>query len=231
MLVSWSGSALALSAAALLMFTARTPLKYALVDRTRGRRLHRTEIAERLAVAEMAGIAGLLLVAAILTDGPFWWPFLAASPLLSTGLWYDIRSKSRRLIPELAGTVGIASTAAAIVVAGGGTTTLALSMWLVAASRSVASVVFVRQQIDRARKHPFTAWHSDIAQSVATVALVIGMVVADVPAAGVVAMAAAAIFQTVAVRRSVPSIAIIGAQQMAIGLAIVFTTALGVLAP
>jgi len=91
--------------------------------------------------------------------------------------------------------------------------------------------VFVRQQIDRSREHPFTAWHSDITQALATAALATGMVVADVPAAGVVAMALAAVFQTIAVRRPVPSIAIIGAQQMAIGLGIVFTTALGVLAP
>ncbi len=231
MLVAWSGSALALSIAALFMFTARTPLKYALVDRTRGRHLRRTEIAERLAAVEMAIIAGLVLVTAVIARGPFWWPYLAASPLLATGLWYDIRSRSRRLVPELAGSIGIASTAAAIVVAGGGSTTLAISMWLVAGARSVASVVFVRQQIDRARQHEFTVWHSDVAQVFATASVLVGMVAADVPAAGVVAMAVATIFQIIAVRRPVPSIAIIGAQQMAVGLGIVFTTALGVLAP
>jgi len=231
MLVSWSGASIALSAAALLMFTARTPLKYALVDRSRGRHLHRTAVAEKLAALEMAIIACLFLVAILLADGPLWWPYLAASPLLATGLWYDVRSKSRRLIPELAGTVGIASTAAAIVVAGGGTTTLALSMWLVAASRSVASVVFVRTQIDRSREHPFVAWHSDITQALTTAILIVGMILGDVPIAGVLAMATAAAFQVVAVRRPVPTIAIIGGQQMAIGLGIVFTTALGVLAP
>jgi len=231
MLVAWSGAALALSATALFMFTARTPLKYALVDRSRGRRLRRTIIAEQLAAIEGAIIIALVLAAALVSDGPFWWPYLAASPLLATGLWYDIRSKSRRLVPELAGTIGIASTAAAIVVAGGGSTSLALSMWLVASTRSVASVVFVRQQINRARTHPATAWHSDATQLLTTSVLVAGFAVGEVPLAGVIALALAAVFQIVAVRRPVPSIAIIGAQQLAIGLGIVFTTALGVLAP
>jgi len=231
MLVAWSGAAMALSATALLMFTARTPLKYALVDRTRGRHIGRTVVAERLAAIEISIIVVLVLVAALVSDGPFWWPYLAASPLLATGLWYDIRSRSRRLIPELAGTVGIASTAAAIVIAGGGSTSLALSMWLVAATRSVASVVFVRQQINRSRNHPTTAWHSDATQLLTTVVLVAGFAVGEVPLAGVLALSLAAVFQIIAIRRPVPSVAMIGAQQLAIGLGIVFTTALGVLAP
>ncbi len=231
MLVMWSGSAIALSVAALLMFTARTPLKYALVDRSRGRRLRRTVIAERLALAESAVIATLVVVTVVISSGPFWWPYLVASPLFATGLWYDVRSRSRRLIPELAGTVGISSTAAAIVVAGGGSTRLAMAMWLVAAARSVASVVFVRVQISRSRSQPHSVWHSDAAQALAVGALAAGMFITDVPVAAVIALGVAASFQVVAARRAVPAVAIIGAQQMAIGLGVVFTTALGVLAP
>ncbi len=231
MLVMWSGAALTLSIAALFMFTARTPLKYALVDRTRGRRLARTVFAERLTLVEATAIATLLAVTALIASGPFLWPYAAASPLLATGLWYDIRSRSRHLVPELAGTVGISSTAAAIVIAGGGSTRLALAMWLVAASRSVASVVFVRMQISRSRSQPHRVWHSDLAQLVAVGLLGIGMFVVDVPFAAVIAMAVAGVFHLTAARRPVPKIAIVGAQQMAIGLGVVFTTALGVLAP
>ncbi len=231
MLVAWSGAALALSAAALLMFTARTPLKYALVDRVRERRLSRTHTAERLALAESAIIAVLFVVVAFTAKGPFWWPLAAAAPLLGVGLWYDIQSRSRRLVPELAGTIGIASMAAAIVVADDGTTSLALGMWLVASMRSLASVVFVRVQISRSRLTPHTVWHSDVAQVGALAMLVAGYFVVDLPLAAIIAMAVATVFQLVAVRRSVPKVAIVGAQQMAIGLGVVFTTALGVLAP
>jgi len=231
MLVKWSGSALALSAVALLMFTARTPLKYALVDRTRDRRLPRTVLAERLALAEIAIILLLVAVTTVLATGPFLWPFAAAAPLLATGFWYDIKSRSRHLVPELAGTVGIAAIAAAIVIAGGGTTRLALAMWLVAASRSVASVVFVRVQINRSRSQPHRVWHSNLAQVGTVGVLILGVSTLDVPIAAVIAMGVAATFQLIAARRPVPKVAIVGAQQMAIGLGVVFTTALGVLSP
>lgn len=231
MLVKWSGSALALSAVALLMFTARTPLKYALVDRTRDRRLPRTVLAERLALAEIAVILLLLAVTAVLATGPFLWPFAAAAPLLATGFWYDIKSRSRHLVPELAGTVGIAASAAAIVIAGGGTTRLALAMWLVAASRAVASIVSVRVQISRSRAQPHRVWHSDLAQVVTVGVLILGVSTLDVPIAAVIAMGVAAAFQLISARRPVPKVAIVGAQQMAIGLGVVFTTALGVLSP
>lgn len=231
MLVKWSGSAITLSLVALLMFTARTPLKYALVDRSRGRRLDRTVTAERIAFAETMAIACLVVITAVISSGPFWWPYLAASPLLATGLWYDVRSRSRRLVPELAGVVGISASAAAIVVAGGGTTRLAVAMWLVAAARSVASVVFVRVQISRSRSQPHTVWHSDAAQLLAVGSLAVGWLTIDVPPASLIALGVAASFQVISARRVVPTVAIVGAQQMAIGLGVVFTTALGVLAP
>jgi len=231
MLVKWSGSALLLTVAAMLMFTARTPLKYALVDRTRDRRLPRTVLAERLALAEMSVVALLFGFAILIANGPFLWPYAAAAPLLATGFWYDVQSRSRSLVAELAGTVGIAVTAASIVIAGGGTTQLALAMWLVAASRSVASVVFVRVQISRSRSQPHRLWQSDLAQIGAVGVLILGVFVLDIPIAAVIAMGTAATFQVVAARRPVPKVAIVGAQQMAIGLGVVFTTALGVLAP
>jgi hypothetical protein len=42
-----------------------------------------------------------------------------AAPLVATELWFDTRSRSRRLVPELAGTYGICSVAAMILLAAG----------------------------------------------------------------------------------------------------------------
>ncbi len=60
----------------------------------------------------------------------FWWPLLAAAPLVAIKLWFDMRSRSRRLLPELAGTVGIGSVAAE--------TALALGLWVAVAARAGA---------------------------------------------------------------------------------------------
>ena len=70
-------------------------------------------------------------------------------------LWFDVRSRSRRLVPELSGAIAIASASAAIILAGGGGARLAAAAWLVLTARSVASIPFVRTQI--ARLHHGTA--------------------------------------------------------------------------
>ena len=122
LLVAWSWPGLALGVAAMLAFLARTPLKLVLVDRWRGRWLMRTTVAARVAAVELLVLVALVVVAAIGADARFWWPLLAAAPLVAIELWFDMRSRSRRLLPELAGTVGIGSVAAAIALADGADT-------------------------------------------------------------------------------------------------------------
>ena len=48
----------------------------------------------------------------------FWVPLAVAAPFVGVELWFDMRSRGRRLIPELAGTFGIGSVVAAIVLIG-----------------------------------------------------------------------------------------------------------------
>jgi hypothetical protein len=114
---SWAGVALA--AAALVAFVARTPLKVALVDRWRHRRLPRTVLAERVAAIELGLLVVLVGLAFATAHDAFWLPIVVALPLVALELWFDMRSRSRRLVPELAGTIGIGSVAAAIVLADG----------------------------------------------------------------------------------------------------------------
>jgi YwiC-like protein len=120
LLVAWSWAGLAIGVAALLAFLLRTPLKLVLVDRRRHRWLPRTRLAACVAAAEVFGLVvlGLLAVAA----GGWSWlvPVALALPLFAVELWFDVRSRGRRLVPELCGGVGIAAASAAIVVAGDG---------------------------------------------------------------------------------------------------------------
>ena len=226
---SWAG--LLLGLVALLAFVARAPLKLALVDRRRGRHLERTRLARRVVAAELSLLVALFVLAFLVTEQSFLWPLALAAPLILIEFSYDIRSRSRRLVPELAGVVGVAAVAAAIVLAGGGTDRLAAGLWVVAAARAVAAVTFVRVQLRRAKGQPHTLWLNDGSQIVAVGAVVIGSAVDAISIAGVIAIAVLALIHTVLVRRPVPSTPILGAQQVVFGLAVVLTAGLGALAP
>ncbi|MYK77573.1 MAG: hypothetical protein F4016_11625, partial [Acidimicrobiaceae bacterium] len=141
LLVAPSLAGACLAAAALVLFVLRTPLELALVDRRRYRRLPRTRLAERVAAAETALLAVLVAVAAITAhDGRWWIPAVVAAPLVAVELAYDIRSRRRRLVPELTGAVAIAAVVAAVVIAGDGDPRLAAGLWLILAARVTTSI-------------------------------------------------------------------------------------------
>ena len=162
--------------------TARTPLKLVLVDRFRQRWLPRTLMAAKVAVVELAVIAALVVYAVSAGD-PFWAPLLVAAPLVAIDLWFDMRSRSRRLIPELAGSIGIGSIAAAIALTGGSSASVAWGLWIVIGARSVAAIPYVRGQILRTKARPAPSWHSDSAQLAAGAVAALGWAVGMVPVA------------------------------------------------
>ena len=168
-----SGAGMALGVAALGLFLARTPAKVVLVDRFRHRSLPRTRRAAAIAEVELTLVAALVAVAAIASAAPFWVPVAVAVPLVALELWFDMRSRGRRLVPELAGTIGIGAAAAAIVLAGGGGAVLAGAAWSVVAARAVASLPFVRTQLDRARHGAVPTTGADLAQLLVLVAALV----------------------------------------------------------
>jgi hypothetical protein len=146
-------------------------------------------------------------------------------------LSFDVRSRSRRLIPELAGTIGVGSVAAAIVLAGGGETTDALGAWAVAAARAVAAIPFVRSQLARFKGTGEGRAASDLGQ-LAALAVVAGAWLAGlVPAAALVVVAVLAAVHVWLVRRPPPRAALIGAQQVVLGLTVVLVAGLALAAP
>lgn len=225
---SWAGAALAV--AAFVAFMARTPVKLVLVDHWRRRRLDRTVLAERVAAIELGALGALVAAAALTANGPFWVPLAIAVPFFATELWFDMRSRSRRLVPELAGAVGIASVVAAIVLADDRSTMLAIALWTLLAARAIASIPFVRIQLRRLRNQAFRRSASDLAQVVATGIGVLAIAFDEQVLAGFVALLLLAAFQVGAVRRTPPRAAIIGSMQLVLGLALVGITAVGVTA-
>ena len=223
---SWSGVAIGL--ATFLAFLVRTPLKLALVDRRRQRRLPRTRLASRIALVELVALAGAVGLA--VADAGWTWlvPFAVATPLFAVELWFDVRSRGRRLVPELCGAVGITAAAAAIVIAGGEPAALAVAVWAVLAARALASIPFVRTQILRLR-HATPLGATDLFQVAAVMAALAATVIDDRVVVGAAAVVLLAAVQIAALRRPVPPAKVLGLRQMAMGLAVVAATALGVL--
>ena len=226
LLVRWSWPGLALGLAAFGAFLARTPLKLVLVDRWRGRWLDRTTLAARIAAVECLAVVALGAVAvAGATGAAFWVPLALAAPLFALELWFDMRSRSRRLIPELAGASGMGSVAAAIAVLGGVANEVAAGLWVVLAARVIASIPLVRFQIDRLHGREGRRWLSDGAQVVAPGLAASFWVAGWVPGPAVVALVVIGIVGLFVVRLAPRPAVVVGVQQMAIGLALVVVTA------
>ncbi len=109
----------ALAVAAFLAFLVRTPLKVVLVDRRRHRGSDRDRLARRVVAVELAVLTAMVVVAFARADADWLVPLAVALPLFAIELWFDARSRGRRLTPELCGAIGISAVAAAIVLAGG----------------------------------------------------------------------------------------------------------------
>lgn len=235
LLIRPSVPGLLLGLATFTAFLWRTPAKLLVVDLRRHRMLHRTRLAAALTIVEGVLIAGLV-VAAIATANPSfaWWaPLLAAVPFVAIEANYEVRSRGRRLVPELAGAVAVSAITPAIVGLGGGSARVGVAAGLLIVARAVASIPWVRDQVmalhgrstDEARRYRAAQWALVIAVAAVTIS----------PAAWLGAVWVAAI---IALQRSWqrsfatvdPPITakVIGMRQMGLGLMVVATTALSV---
>ncbi len=228
LLVAPSAAGWCLAVGALVAFVARTPLKVVLVDRRRHRTLHRTGVAAGVLGGELAVQVGLVVAAVQLSSHPFWWPLAGAAPLVGLELWFDMRSRSRRLAPELAGAVGVSAVVAMVALAGGTSARLALALWLIVAARVVTSIPFVRARI-AAMHHRDSSSGLLVAADVAALVLAVAGVAMDRSVVvGAVAIVGLVAFQRVASRQPPPRVGIIGVQQVVVGLVVVVATAVGV---
>lgn len=223
---SIAGGALAI--AAFLAFLVRTPLKVVLVDRHRHRALDRDRLAVRIAVLELAGLV-VLVVVAIARAGTEWCiPLAVAAPLFVIELWFDARSRSRRLVPELCGAVGISGVVAAIALAGGASWALAIALWLVLTARAVASIPFARVQVLRLRATPPSNLASVLGQLAGLVVSAIAVAVDTSVALGAAAVAALVVVQFGWSRGPARPAKVVGFSQLGFGLSVVVATAIGV---
>jgi YwiC-like protein len=223
---SIAGGALAI--AAFVAFLVRTPLKVVLVDRHRHRSLERDRFARRVVVGELAVLTTMVVVAFARAGAEWVVPFAVALPLSAVELWYDARSRSRRLVPELCGAIGISAVVAAIALAGGEGYRLAIALWLVLAARAVASVPFARVQVLRLRSTPPSTATSDIGVLAALVVAALAVVVDPSVLLGAAAVFVIAVVQFLWSRGPARPALVVGFSQLGFGLAVVAATAIGV---
>ncbi len=229
LIVAWSAGGLALGVAAFLAFLVRTPLKLVLVDVRRKRWLDRSRLAARVTAGELSALGIAVVIAGRLAGWAWLLPVLAAVPFVAIEVWFDIRSRGRRLVPELCGAIGITAVSAAMVIASGKGAALAAGVWLVLAARALGAIPFVRIQIMRLRRGHAPVSQSDLAQAVSLAIGLVAFVLDRRLAAGLVWVALLAALQTVWVRQAPIPAKQLGLRQMAIGLGLVALTSAGVL--
>lgn len=228
LLVAPSLAGLLLGIALLGMFLARHPLKIVMADRRRGRRFARTGLAERFALL-YCGLAAFGVSGAALTGGAdILLPMALAAPLMVLMLYYDFSSRSRDLLPELVGPVGLAAVSSSIALAGGWPLPPALALWALQSARAAPSVLYVRARLrlehgkDVNRSLPLIAQGAGIALALA---LRLAQVAPLLAAAPLIVLLARAWF---GLYRRVPTPAkIIGFREMGYGFGTALLIALG----
>lgn len=228
LLVAPSVAGALLGLAAFVAFLARTPLRVVLVDLHRRRRLPRTRVAARLLGGELVALVALAIGADRGAPSGWWWPLLLLAPLVALELWFDLRSRSRRLVPELAGATGIAGVVALVVLAGGSDARLAGGLWLVLTARSVAAIPTVRDQVGRLHGRPGSPRALAVADAAAAAIACAAALLSPAVRVGALAVLGLIAAQRLLERRPTDRAVVIGVRQTVLGLALVAATALGV---
>lgn len=171
LIVAWSAPGVALAAAALAFFLLHQPLRLAVRDHLKQRRVDRTIYAERFALAyAAAGSVGLLL-AALAAPPSILIPLGLALPLVAVQFVHDIRSQSRSTAAEVSGAGALGAVAAAVAVAGGWPLVEGLVLWLLMAVRAVTSIIYVRARLRLEYGAPANASLSRLAHGAGAVVL------------------------------------------------------------
>ncbi|MCC6802570.1 MAG: YwiC-like family protein [Anaerolineae bacterium] len=154
LLVAPSVPGLLLGIGMFFAFLARHPLKLALSDRRRGKRLARTPAAERFALGYAAVSAAGFGRAVALHSPEVLLPLVAAAPLFTLQAYFDATNQARAAAAELLGVVALAASAASITLAGGWSLVPAFALWALLAARGLPSILYVRTRLRLERGQP-----------------------------------------------------------------------------
>jgi hypothetical protein len=234
LLIAPSIAGLLLGVAAVLAFLLRTPLRLVLIGRRRGEGprtamgQERMRLATRVAALELGGLGLAVAAAATLAADAMWWlPMVVAAPLFGVALWFDRRSLSRQLIPEMVGSVAVAGVAAMGAAAGGAAWPLALGAWIMLIARILSSIPHVRAQVLRIHGKAAPATPMLVGDVAALIAAVTAVLLEATLVGGAIAIAGLIVVQRVTLARPPRPAKILGVRQMIFGFTVVGATASG----
>ena len=237
LLVAPSAAGLLLAAAALLAFLVRTPLRLVLIGRRRAGQAEaprsatgagRQRLATRVAILELAGLVVAGGLALVLAPATGWWlPGLLAAPLFAIALWYDRGARSRHLVPEVVGSLAVASVAAMGARAGGATWALAIGLWVILGARICSSIPHVRAQVLRLHGHAAPPMLTIVGDAAALLVAGMAVVLDGSLLLGALAVVGLVVIQRITLVRPPRPAKILGVRQMILGFAVVAVTALG----
>jgi energy-converting hydrogenase Eha subunit B len=130
-------------------------------------------------------------------------------------------------VPEVAGSIAIASVAAAGALAGGASWELAVGAWLVLGARVASSIPHVRAQVARLHGRRYAATPGLVGDAGAVVLAAIGVLLEPALVLGAAAIVGLVVAQRITLIRPPRPARVLGVRQMVLGFAVVGATALG----
>ena len=225
-----------LALAAVLAFLLRTPLRLVLLRQLRpgersttsGMGRARKQLASQVAIVELLAIGFVLAGAAILAEDPNWiWPLVLALPMFAIAFIFDLRSASRHIVPEIVGSVAVASVAAMGTLAGGGSGAVALGAWLILSARVFSSIPHVRAQVQRIHGREVATRPGVIGDLAAVWTAALAVLLDASLVLGAAAIVVLIVVQRITLSRPPRPAKVLGIRQMALGFAVVGATAVG----
>jgi hypothetical protein len=147
MLVAPTLAGLCLSIAAIAGFLSRHPLK--IVIKNWGQRAGsiRWQVALWVAGAYGAIAVAAFAGAVVLAGFRPVVPLILLSPLIIAFLLYDTQNRARKVLPELAGPLGLAAVAPSVALADGWSWPDAWALWIILMARTIPSIFYVRARL------------------------------------------------------------------------------------
>jgi hypothetical protein len=135
-------------------FLSRQPLKWYFADLQAKRERPQTAAARMFAFTFL-GIAGIGFFGALAFAGvTAMLPLILTAPLGAITLWFDVAGKSRRVAPEVAGVVTLASSSAVCGLAAGWGVAASVALSLVIMLRLVPSMLYIRERLKLEKGKP-----------------------------------------------------------------------------
>jgi hypothetical protein len=157
MLLAPTAAGFGLSVMVAAAFLLRHPIKLFWRHRRRLGESPRGRAAWKMSlVYALFALGGLVLAVASAGPVPLL-PLVVMAPLILVYLFYDSTKQARRLLPELAGPLGLAATAPAVAIAAGWSWLSASALWIILMARTIPSISYVRTRLRLERGKPTRA--------------------------------------------------------------------------